>query len=244
MTLRHVFVSLMLTSLSPHSFAGPRKEEAVCATQLASNYYGSFENASAYFQDVRSARGVYPEAIKVLELFPERQSLQVLDVGFGPGIELEYFSSKGHQVTGIDLSPHFSTLLSQHFQQTGAQFPHPPLLKTAGIVGFEMSAAYDLIFAGASFLHLNQEDIGPQIARYHSQLKPGGRLYVSFKLGEFGQTKADSKGRPFVYMNETVVHEMSDKLGLQIEQIEIVEGDKLGRGGVSWINITWIRERD
>jgi len=40
----------------------------------------------------------------ILELFPQNQSLEILDLGCGPGLYDELFAQEGHHVTGIDIS--------------------------------------------------------------------------------------------------------------------------------------------
>ena len=99
---------------------------------------------------------------------------RILDAGCGSGRDAKAFASRGYSVTAFDASPQLAELASAH-------------------CGFEIGVrtfsavdeidAYDGIWSCASLLHISADDMRHAIGKLWRALRPGGCLYLSFKLG-------------------------------------------------------------
>lgn len=119
----------------------------------------------------------------------------ILDAGCGSGRDALNFKSQGYQVSAFDGSRSIAAVASQ---KTGLEVLHRSFSDVREI------AAYDGIWACASLLHLSHQQIPDAISRLWQALKPGGALYMSFKLGI---SERDHNGRHFSDANE----EMAEK---------------------------------
>lgn len=143
----------------------------------------------------------------------------ILDVGFGSGRDMLYFSSLGYNVFGIDIVPDF--ILNAKSQGLNVY--------NMDVNNICLDMSFDGIWACASLLHL--DDIFLPIAHLTKVLKPNGVIYLSMKYG-VGQDNID--GITYKYMDEHLLSELANNCGLTIKEFNI-SGDKLFRG-YSWIN--------
>ena len=100
----------------------------------------------------------------------------LLDLGCGPGRDLRYFASLGHQVWGLDGCARFCAMARQHagcpvFHQDFLNLQLPPV-------------AYDGIFANASLFHVPSQELGRVLGQLHDSLKKGGVLFCSNPHGQ------------------------------------------------------------
>ncbi len=95
----------------------------------------------------------------------------ILDVGCGPGRDLAYFSSLGHEATGLDGSQAFAeqarnltgcTVLEQNFLDMDL----PP-------------RAFHGVFANASLFHVPSDNLPQVLNQLAESLKPNGVLFCS-----------------------------------------------------------------
>ena len=99
---------------------------------------------------------------------------RILDAGCGSGRDAKAFSVRGYDVTAFDASPDLAKLASAY-------------------CGFDVAVrtfyavdeidAYDGIWSCASLLHVVAQDMSDVIGKLMRALRPGGCLYLSFKLG-------------------------------------------------------------
>lgn len=114
----------------------------------------------------------------------------ILDVGFGSGRDMLYFTKQGYRVLGIDQEPQFV----EHALSMGLSAEQEDVLT------FQTTERYDGIWACASLLHLKEEKLHLAIHRLLTLLKPTGVLYLSMKYGE--GYSLDELGRPLLRVNE------------------------------------------
>lgn len=98
----------------------------------------------------------------------------VADLGCGPGRDLEDLRTHGLDAVGVDLSTSMLTLArGRGLPVVQGDLRRPPL--APGSLGG--------IWSSAALLHVPRSDVPATIARWHSLLRPGGRLGLSTSLG-------------------------------------------------------------
>ena len=191
------------------------------------NYYNN--NSKEYFEKTKSAAttALYKE---FLENIPVGGS--ILDLGCGSGRDSLYFMNNGYNVTLIDGSSELAKEASQ-------------LLNHNVIVSrfeeLKLEGKYDGIWACASLLHVNREDIVSVLKKLAHNLKDGAVFYLSFKYGE--NEYIDDNGRYFnCYTDETFKAMIKEIKDFRIKDI-YKTGDTLGgREGILWLNILLQRD--
>ena len=105
---------------------------------------------------------------------------RILDAGCGSGRDSLYFIRNGYEVEAFDASAEMCQLAS-------GLIGRPVLQKTFEDV--DSVSAFDGIWACASLVHVRREHIDAVLQRLCPALKPGGVMFVSFKLrdGEWEQ---------------------------------------------------------
>ena len=94
---------------------------------------------------------------------------------------------------------------------------------------------YDGIWAGASILHLPQNELQMVFRKMVRALKRDGIIYTSFKYGDF---EGERNGRYFIDFTE----EKFNKFILNIENVKLKEewitcDVRPGRGEEKWLNL-------
>ena len=122
---------------------------------------------------------------------------QIMDLGCGSGRDSRYFLEKGFAVDAMDASKELCKLAQQF---TGIT------VQCCTIQEWEPEKSYDGIWACASLLHLEREDLKTFFKNCHRFLKKDGVLFVSGK--EEIQTGTDEKERFFTNFDETLIREL------------------------------------
>jgi SAM-dependent methyltransferase len=119
-----------------------------------------------------------------------------LDVGCGPGQYAKLLMEEGFTVELVDTS---KDMLEQARQHLGL----PVLPPTRDIYNLRRDfkkESFDLIFACAMMVHVPLEKADGIYQSFYQLLKPGGLLFVNFKLGDHSLISAD--GRFFEYYQD------------------------------------------
>lgn len=122
---------------------------------------------------------------------------QIMDLGCGSGRDSSYFLDKGFAVDALDASIELCKLAQQY---TGIP------VQCGTIQEWEPEKSYDGIWACASLLHLQRENLKAFFKNCHQYLKKDGVLFVSAK--EEIQTGTDDKERFFTNFDETLIREL------------------------------------
>lgn len=109
----------------------------------------------------------------------------LLDFGCGPGRDLAYLRSLGHEVVGLDGSERFVQMARA---ATGCSVLHQNFLNLALPV-----AHYDGVFANASLFHVPAQELPRVLGALWNALKAGGVLFCSNPHGP--DTEGFSGGR-------------------------------------------------
>lgn len=101
----------------------------------------------------------------------------VLDVGCGPGLDASIFQTYNCTVIGLDYS--------HEMMRVGRdEHDHKVPFCQADMRHLPVGQRVDGIWASASLLHLQREDLLPALQEFRRVLKPGGVLYLSVKVGD------------------------------------------------------------
>ena len=118
------------------------------------------------------------------------ENSHILDLGCGTGRDSKYFINKGYQVTSIDGSYEMCNIARSLLKKEVEQI---------NFLDIDYKEKFDGVFACASLLHLDNEDLIVILKKISSALKQNGILYTCFKYGD--STRVD-KGRFYNDMNE------------------------------------------
>jgi SAM-dependent methyltransferase len=103
----------------------------------------------------------------------------ILDVGCGPGRDLERFTVHGHVARGVELNPEFAVRARRHAPTTHCDL--------RDVAAHYPSGFFDGIWASASLVHLPTADMHQVLGQLGVLLRPGGKLFVSVRSsGETG----------------------------------------------------------
>jgi len=100
---------------------------------------------------------------------------RVLDFGCGPGRDLAYFRSLGHDAVGLDGATRFVEMARDH---TGCEVLHQRFLELS-----LPRESFDGIFANASLFHVPTSQLTRVLGELHDALVPRGVLFSSNPRG-------------------------------------------------------------
>ena len=156
---------------------------------------------------------------------------KILDFGCGSGRDTKYFLDKGHNVEAIDGSKEFCRLASAY---TGI------LVKQMCFQELASVNEYDGIWACASILHLQWEDLISVLHKMAAALKNTGVIYTSFKYGTFF---GERQNRYFTDFTENRLTEMLVLVPeLQCREFWISSDVRPNRSEEKWMNIILSRK--
>ena len=156
---------------------------------------------------------------------------QVLDLGCGPGRDVDFLTHLDCTVVGLDLSAGMLLEARKHLPQARlvqAELRNPPLA----------SECFDGIWACASLLHLPRTDLNPALTELVRLLrKPGGVLYLAMKGGQGEQWATGGNGRRifFAFYQPDEIETSLAQAGFQILERWTAK-DQAGRDR-PWINV-------
>ena len=186
------------------------------------NFYNS--NSKTYIETTLSAdmSHLYNDFLKHIP-----KGGHILDLGCGSGRDSLEFIKRGYKITAVDGSKELANAASKIIGQQ---------VICSKFEDLKLTETFDGIWASASLLHVNKNDIVDVIKNVSSNLKPNGVFYMSFKYGE--NEYIDEKGRYFnCYTEETFKEMLSQVQNLKIKTI-YKSGDTLGgRNNLVWLNI-------
>ena len=165
---------------------------------------------------------------KFIPLMPEGG--KILDAGCGSGRDSLFFRKQGFRVLAIDNCEEF-VKFTENFARVEAQ--------CIGFNQLSFNDEFEGIWACASLLHLNHDDLDDVLKRFSKALKPGGILYASFKYGELS---GERNGRIFTDLNEDNFSKMIKKTpGLKLIETWITDDQRKDRTAEKWLNALVIK---
>jgi SAM-dependent methyltransferase len=131
-------------------------------------------NASAFWQGTRD-HDVTQNYEALLKPFSDSQTLDILDLGCGPGRDLIYFKSLGHRPVGLDGSSAFCAMAREHSDC--------PVLHQQFLSLNLPQEGFDGIFANASLFHVPSQELPRILQELHAALRADGILFTSNPRG-------------------------------------------------------------
>jgi SAM-dependent methyltransferase len=143
----------------------------VAAARTIADYDASAESfrAGTWNHDVSQNHAALLRAIEGTPPFT------LLDFGCGPGRDLAYFKSMGHEAVGLDGTPAFVTMA----RATGCEVLEQSFLHLALPAG-----RFHGIFANASLFHVPSRELPRVLGELREALRPRGVLFASNPRGQ------------------------------------------------------------
>lgn len=186
-----------------------------------SNYYES--NEERYAAETLSA-DMSEQYQRFLPLL--KDGVKLLDVGSGSGRDACYFQKQGYQVTALEPSKNLCREIRKVFSGE---------IMCSDIQNYQPAERYDGIWACASLIHLQEEEILCFFKKIDMYLNDNGIVYASGKSGI--STGKVEDGRFFLEFTEQLVEKiLTVNKQLQLEQLWYTE-DVSGRRGFRWLNV-------
>ena len=185
------------------------------------NYYES--NAEHYAAETFST-DMSEQYQSFLPLLKKRA--KILDVGSGSGRDAYYFQRHGYEVTALEPSKNLCREIRKGFSGE---------IVCSDIQSYQPTERYDGIWACASLIHLQEEEILHFFEKIHRYLKDDGIVYISGKNGiPTGKAK---DGRYFLEFSELLIEKiLTANKQLTAEQVWYTE-DVRGRKEFRWMNV-------
>lgn len=178
-------------------------------------------NADSFFAETVSA-----DMSSLYEKFLARlpAGAQILDAGCGSGRDARAFAARGYAVTAFDASPALAELASHHCGFT---------VQARTFAEVHEIEAYDGVWCCASLLHVPVAEMGVALVRLWRSLKPGGSLYVSYKLGAGERIHGDRK---FTDVNQATLRSwLADLTDSQVADLWVTDDVRPERRD-KWVN--------
>ncbi len=133
------------------------------------------ERAADFWEGTRE-HDVRQNMAALLDQIEAPAPFTILDVGCGPGRDLQAFAALGHRAIGLDGSPEFAQMARSH---SGCTVWQQDFLK------LDLPAQqFDGVFANASLFHVPSQELPRVLRQLCATLKPGGVLFSSNPRGD------------------------------------------------------------
>ena len=143
---------------------------------LTSRTLADYEaNAASFWEGTRD-HDVTQNYAAVLGAVEGRAPLSILDFGCGPGRDLAYFRSLGHEAVGLDGCASFCAMARKH---SGCEVLQQDFLALS-----LPAARFDVVFANASLFHVPSAELPRVLGELRDALKPRGVLFTSNPRGD------------------------------------------------------------
>jgi SAM-dependent methyltransferase len=143
--------------------------------RISETTIGYYDQAAEAFRDGTRNHDVSQNTTALLEAIEGEPPYAILDLGCGPGRDLHYFRSLGHDATGLDGSIEFVTM-ARHY--SGCDVLHQNFL------AMELpESRFDGVFANASLFHVPSQELPRVLADLAKTLRPRGVLFCSNPRG-------------------------------------------------------------
>ncbi len=131
---------------------------------------GHYDRAAEFYWDGTQNHDVSQNYEALLEAIGGDPPYAILDLGCGPGRDLRYFRSLGHDAMGLDGSMKFVTMARRY---SGCDVLHQDFIAMNLPVN-----RFDGIFANASLFHVPSQELPRVLAELAESLKPRGPVLL------------------------------------------------------------------
>ena len=189
-------------------------------TEYTLNYYN--EQAEKFVQGTVDVEFSHLQN-QFIEMLPAGGT--ILDLGCGSGRDSKAYKNAGFKVIAVDGSEALCKIAGEYIGQE---------VICCKFQDLEVKGKLDGVWACATLLHLEKEDVVKTMQKLTDCLVPGGIFYASFKYGDFS---GDRNGRFFTDMTEDSFAELLKQVeGLEIVKQIITEDARPDRSE-RWLNV-------
>jgi SAM-dependent methyltransferase len=164
---------------------------------------GHYDRAAKDYWDGTRNHDVSQNHEALLEAIEGAPPYAILDLGCGPGRDLRYFRSLGHDAMGLDGSMNFVAMARRY---SGCDVLHQNFIAMNLPVN-----RFDGIFANASLFHVPSQELPRVLAELAKSLKPRGVLFCSNPRGN--NEEGVSGGRYSCFFDLTTWHDFVTSAG-------------------------------
>jgi SAM-dependent methyltransferase len=136
------------------------------------------------------------------------------DIGSGSGREVAWLALNGFDAIGYE--PSRGLREEAHRLYPALCFDDAALPELAGIA----DASFDNVLCETVLMHLDPAQIGPAVARLVSILKPGGTLYLSWRVTE-GTDQRDPQGRLYAAFEPERVRRVLTNASILLDEARV-----------------------
>lgn len=188
-------------------------------------YNKSAKELAEYFKGIGSRTEDIDLAI---ELAGSPEQPNVLEIGCGDGRDAKEIVKRTSNYVGFDISEGLIKLACEYVPEG--------TFEVADAVGYSYPEGLDVVYAFASLLHLNKDEVKDVLDKVYEALKPGGVFFISLKMADeyTEKVKEDKFGtRVFYFYNPEVIKELAgDKY-----EVADVDGGFVTVGNTQWFEI-------
>ena len=152
-----------------------RKYDAVQLRRFSEITIGYYDRMAKSYRDGTRDHDVSQNHAALLEAIESEPPFCILDLGCGPGRDLCYFKSLGHEAVGLDGS---KELVAMARRVSGCEVLHQDFLA----LDLPENRFYG-VFANASLFHVPSQELPRVLRQLHASLKPDGVLFCSNPRG-------------------------------------------------------------
>ena len=190
-------------------------------TNKTISYYN--QNAEEF---VRNTINADMSAIREEFLMMIPRGGMILDLGCGSGRDSKSFIDSGYKVVMIDGSIELCKAAQELTKQE---------VICSTFQEYQPKEIFDGIWACASLLHLQRNNIFEVVKRLANHLNVGGCFYMSFKYGNFS---GERNGRYFTDLNEYEFNNIVFKIDdLKVYKMIITNDVRINRIDEKWLNV-------
>ena len=154
----------------------PNRPELPALAEITSKTIGHYDGSADSFWEATRDHDVSQNYAALLDAIERPPPFSILDFGCGPGRDLAYFVSQGHEAVGLDGSERFVAMARA---RTGCEVLHQDFLALA-----LPANRFDGIFANASLFHVPRAELPRVLRELRGALNPRGVLFSSNPRGD------------------------------------------------------------
>ncbi len=154
-----------------------------------------------------------------------KENPNTLEIGCGDGRDAKEIVKRTDKYTGIDASSSMIDIARKYVPEGTFQ--------VADIEEYVFPPRLDLVFAFASLLHADKENVRNILGRMRASLHTGGIAYISLKCGEYHEeTRTDEFGtRTYYFYTPQLIKELAG------ESYSVVFEETMELRGQKWLTI-------
>jgi SAM-dependent methyltransferase len=207
---------------------GLKPQELARIAELTLEHYE--QRADDFWRGTR-AHDVSQNIAELLRHIEGEPPFQILDLGCGPGRDLEAFTELGHIAIGLEGAPRFAAMAREYsgcevWEQDFLKLDLPP-------------ARFDGIFANAALFHVPSQELPRVLSELRAALKPRGVLFSSNPHGH--NEEGWNRGRYGAYHDLETWRRYLSAAGF-VELNHYYRPPGLPREQQPWLASAWRRE--